>query len=192
MAELPGSTHSHISAMKNRFFFLLYIAFCAALFIGCGTAEKVTTTKIKFAVGTNTFSVSNPKDTEIEKLHLLPNGGLMLEGYKSRVNSAALEANREQYRFSTELFGKTIQQNQQMLEWLMRGGAQAYGFNLPQGPAATQPPFQLNQSAFGSAPQGAPSMSIPLDKLPPALVQQLNAFVQSYQATNSPPAAQPK
>lgn len=157
MAELPGSTCSHISAMKNRFFFLLYIVLSAALFIGCETAEKVTTTKINFKVGTNAFTVSNPKDTEIEKLHLLTNGGLVLEGYKSRVNSAALEANREQYRFSTQLFGETLQQNRQMLEWLMRGGAQAYGLNLPQGPSANQPPFRLDQSAPTPVPLLVPT-----------------------------------
>lgn len=74
---------------------LLFVV--AAILSGCASPAEVATAVIKFQIGTNQVSVSNPKDVSFESLTVNPSTGeISVRKYRSSANEAAIAASQAQ------------------------------------------------------------------------------------------------
>ena len=171
--------------MKIPTHVLLFLALIASAFTGCKSVDKVVTARLEIQYGTNRAVIVQPKDTTITRLELNPQSGLMMEGYSSVGNAAAIATSEAQYRFSTQLMGQMQQQNMQLFQWLAQGAGQKFGVNMPQGPAIGQPPFQIQ-----SEPQTINAGPARVIESGPALLTNATRVVNLLM-TNAPPSDPP-
>lgn len=123
---------------------------------GCASAGKAVTANIRLQCGTNSVTVSQPKDTIIERLEFDPTTGrLVLYGYQSTANAAAVEAMRAQ----AEMQRQTMAQGIRMIESLAERAAQSQGVPIaprsapaPAAPVLTAPAAAPPTSAAANAP----------------------------------------
>lgn len=103
---------------------------------GCASAGKAVTANIRLQCGTNSVTVSQPKDTIIERLEFDPTTGrLILYGYQSTANAAAVEAMRAQ----AEMQRQTMAQGIAMIQNLGAMAAQSQGVPIaPRSAGATE------------------------------------------------------
>lgn len=73
---------------------------------GCASPKEVTTAKLRFFAGTNeVFTIDQPKDTTLTRAeYRKPDGTtLIIEGYQSTGNAAAIEAVKAQSQAQTQV-----------------------------------------------------------------------------------------
>lgn len=69
----------------------------AALLVGCASPSRVVRSHITISAGTNSVTVEQPKDTVIKHMEYDPaTGKLVMTGYSSTANAAALAATEAQ------------------------------------------------------------------------------------------------
>jgi hypothetical protein len=74
------------------------------IFVGCSSPSRVTKAEIKIQCGSNVVSVAQPKDTIIDRMEFDPKSGkLVLYGYQSTANAAAIEASRAQSQMQADV-----------------------------------------------------------------------------------------
>lgn len=123
---------------------LLMVAAVAPLLVGCATkTDELVTTRIDVVRGKNRFSIVNPKDTEFDKAEIpTPEGPVIVTGYKSRANAAAIESARIQAQAQMQMAERLGDKLESKLERLENRFATAYGFPDPtprQQPAIVVP-----------------------------------------------------
>lgn len=126
-----------------KYLFLILAVF-GALQTGCASkTDELVTTRIDVVRGKNRFSLVNPKDTEFDKAEIpTPEGPVIVTGYRSRANAAAIEAARIQAQAQMESLERFGDKLSTKLERLENRVATAYGFPDPtprQQPAITVP-----------------------------------------------------
>lgn len=111
-------------AMKQ----IIALVFLCVAAVGCQSVSKVTTTEIKFRVGTNELTVSNPKDTSWEDLMISPNDGVVrIKKYRSSANEAAISAAERQAEAQVQMFNGLKEQFERGAEI----AARMYGVPIP-------------------------------------------------------------
>lgn len=126
-----------------KYLFLILAVF-GVLLTGCANrTDELVTTRIDVVHGANRVSLVNPKDTEFDKAEIpTPNGPAIITGYRSRANSAAIEAARIQAQAQMQMAERLGDKLESKLERLENRVATAYGFPDPtprQQPAITVP-----------------------------------------------------
>ena len=90
------------------------------LLAGCASPKDVTQAKLLFQHGTNTISITQPKDLVIDGMEFDPaSGKLRLTGYRSTANADAVEASKVQLQSQWAAIAQFVT--------LMQMGAAAFG-----------------------------------------------------------------
>lgn len=144
--------------------------------IGCmSTSKELTTSNIRFRIGTNEAQIIQPKDTAWKKLQWNEHG-ITIEGYVSAANAGAMQLEEIRSRSSSEMLMQGIQ--------LGRDGAETYmrmqGIPVPPRQYPVAPPVQAPVST--AAPISPPVVAVPSIVNPPIL-----QTVIAPPATNAPP-----
>lgn len=143
----PGDTTPPTKSTATGLFVIIGtgLVFLALLGSGCASASKVATAQIRLQCGTNFVTVSQPKDTIIDRMEFDPvTGRLSLYGYQSTANAAAVEANRAQAEAQRQIMGQGFL----MLESLAARAAQSQG--VPMAPRTS--PTEIPPAAATGAP----------------------------------------
>ena len=109
----------------------MLVAALVSLLTGCAGVRRLVTARVEIQSGTNVVRVIQPKDTTIERLEFNPSkGALVLQGYASAGNAAAIAAARAQSEAQAALFGRLIEFTGQLSVL----AARAYGVPVPAAP----------------------------------------------------------
>ena len=121
------------------------IVIIALLTAGCSSVKTVVTAEIKLQCGTNVVTVSQPKDTVIDRLEFDPkNGRLVLFGYQSTVNAAAIEAAKAQADAQAEVW-KAGFSTLQALGERASGAMIPKGYKLAPADDASKPAMEVEE-----------------------------------------------
>ncbi len=121
---------------------------------GCASPKDVTTAKLRFSAGTNEiFSIDQPKDTMFTRAeYRKPDGTtLIIEGYQSTGNAAAIEAVRSQAKAQADV---SIRAMELIKDAAMKAAPAA-------GPAASLPATRSMQDPPVWAPMRGDSVPTP-------------------------------
>ncbi len=124
---------------------------------GCASAGKAVTANIRLQCGTNSVTVSQPKDTIIDRMEFDPaTGRLILYGYQSTANAAAVEAMRAQ----AEMQRQTMAQGLAMIQNLGAMAAQSQGVPIAPRSAGAAEATTVAAPAPSASSPAAPSPGV--------------------------------
>ena len=110
----------------------MLVAALVSLLTGCAGVRRLVTARVEIESGTNVVRVVQPKDTTIERLEFNPaKGTLVLQGYASSGNAAAIAAARAQSEAQAAMFGRLVEFTGQLSVL----AARVYGVPVPAAPA---------------------------------------------------------
>lgn len=105
------------------------IAVLALVLAGCAQPKELTTTKIRFQLGTNVIEITQPKDTTFGRLYADPQKGVLeVEDYKSSANVHAMATAEAQTQAQAQMFAQSME----FLRTTREQMARAYG--IPTNP----------------------------------------------------------
>lgn len=109
-----------------------FLVLALVFLVGCASPSKVVTADISFRCGTNTVTVSQPKDTVIGSLEFDPSTGkLVLRDYSSTANAAAIKAVEAQAAAQALVATGAMETIRLLVEKGLAGFAAANGVPIP-------------------------------------------------------------